>query len=295
MIGHVDVQLPLPDKFTPLWHKSPSLSSATTTDEDFLAGSPKQRWADLSEEDDDMFTSERSPFGCLQDEVKVAPNSAVECADETIMPHVGNEAHSNRMDMTHDSSAKFYDHEQFTLAGSAHADAGPYYDRKDSRQVGCLRGSAFPFTMLPPTFESRSLAGQAVMVAPQAQRDVPAQAETKDAFTVTLNGVPPKLCTDACLDAILWASGVQKSTLGYHAKKTGYVVINFCTSEAAAHCFNHFKSCSWATGKLQVDLVLPNSSHMQSGNGHAKGDSQNIPSNRRLGKHTRSSFAQPMW
>lgn len=295
MIGHEDIQLPLSDKSTPHWHKSPSLSSATTTDEDFCTGSPKQRWADLSEEDDDLLTSERSPFGCLQKEVKeMALNSAAECAVETNMPHAGNEAHNNRSEAALGSPTEFVDHDHFDLAQT---DADLFYDRQERARVGqadSLRGGALPFTMLPPSFDSHGLAGQAAMVAPWTQADAPGSAATKDTFTVTLSGIPPKLCNDTCLDTILWASGVQRSALGYHTKKNGYVVINFCTSEAATHCYNHFKSCSWATGKLQVDLVLPNSPHMKSGNERRKQEAQSFPSNRRLGKY-RSSLAQTMW
>lgn len=288
MISHVETQLPMPDKST-LCQKSPSLSSATTTDEDYFARSPKQRWADLSDEEDDIFTTERSPFGFLQNEVKVVPNSSMVCADETIMPHAGNDAH-NTIHKTHDKTTK-YNHEERAFPGSAH-NAGCFYEGQNRGQTGSSRGS-FPFTMLPPTYESRSLAGQAAMVAPQAQSNFLGQAET-DTFTVTVNGVPPKLCNDACLDAILWASGAQKSAINYHAKKTGYVVINFSSSEAAEQCFNHFKSCSWQTGKLQVDLVLPNSSHMQNGNRRFKGDSHYSSSHRRYGKN-RSSCTQSMW
>jgi len=290
---HEDIQLALPDKSTPRWHKSPSLSSATTTDEDFSTGSPKQRWADLSEEDDDLLTSERSPFGLLQTEVKeMALNSAAECADETKMPHAGTKAHNSRSHAAHGSLTAFDCHDHADLE-RRFARTDPYlsYDRKRGetvRQTGSLRGAALPFTMLPPSFNSHGPARQPAMGAPLAQNDGVA---TKETFTVTLSGIPPKLCNDACLDAILWASGVQRSALGYHTKKNGYIVVNFCTSEAATHCYNHFKSCSWATGRLQVDLVLPSSPRTRS-NGR-KHDVQSFPCNRRLSKHTRSELSCP--
>lgn len=300
MIGHEDMQPTLSAKSTPDWHKSPSLSSATTTDEDFLTGSPKTRWADLSEEDDDD-KSEPSPFGFLVDEVKdTAPNSAAECAYETNMPHAGNEAHDSRSEIAHGSPLKIYECGQHDLTGCPAHDAGLYHDRKENRHSGrqnsFLSGGASPFTMLPPSFDSPGMAGHVAMAAPQIHQYAPPFAATKDTFTVTLSGIPPKLCNDACLDAILWASGVQRSALGYHTKKNGFVVINFSTSEAATQCYKHFMSCSWATGKLQVDLVLPNSPRKKTGNGRFEQEAQSFPSNRRLsGKHTRSSFPQSMW
>jgi len=291
MLGHAEVQASLSDKSTPKWHKSPSLSSATTTDEDFLTGSPKQRWADLSEEDDDHLSWERSPFGLLQSEVKDrALNSAVECAGETKMPHAGNEAHIYRGEKAQGSP-------QFFGSGQLDPAWGRYdhQERPTAKKAGSLREGAQPFTMLPPSFDRRGVRDQAALVAPMTQRDAPVNAARRETFTVTLCGIPPKLCNDACLDAILWASGVQRSALEYHTKRTGSVVVNFCTSEAATNCYNHFKSCSWATGKLQVDLVLPSSPHVKSGNGLHKADALSSPSNRRIGKHSRSTLAQPMW
>lgn len=298
MIGQQELQIPLAEKSTPHWHKSPSLSSATTTDEDWLTGSPKTRWADLSDEDDELGKSERSPFGFLQDEVKEVPlYSAAECADKTNPPHAGDEAHYYRSGTAYGNPFKFFEKEQHDFVEhDVYADSRRYnHDRKSGRQTGCLRGTASPFTMLPPTFDSPSVAGQAAMVAPQqTQRDAPQNATT-DVFTVTLSGIPPKLCNDACLDAIFWASGVQRSALAYHTKKNGYIVINFGTSEAATHCYNHFKSCSWATGKLQVDLALPNSPQLTNGNARFKQDSQSLASHRRHGKNNRSPVHMQMW
>merc|ERR1719221_1149583 len=94
MIGQ-DVHVSTPDASPKNWHKSPSLSSATTTDEDFpFCGSPKQRWADLSEEDDDLFTPERSPFEFLSfDENEKTHDNPAMCADNAKTP-TGDEMHS---------------------------------------------------------------------------------------------------------------------------------------------------------------------------------------------------------
>jgi len=288
MPGQADIQLPVSDKSTLYWHKSPSLSSATT-DEDFLTGSPKQRWADLSEEDDDDTPWEQSPFGSLQTEVKEkAPNSAVKCAVETNMPHDGNAAHND-----YDASA--HGSPQFPGRGRLAAESPParqgQHDRATARPIVPFRPGAQPFSMLPPSVDSPGFHDQVAVRAQLMQRDAHATVARQETCTVTLCGIPPKLCNDACLDAILWASGVQKSVLGYRTEKTGFVNINFCTSEAATHCYNHFKSCSWATGKLHVDLDIPHSPHLKAGYGRRSRDALSTPGSRGRGKHSRNYLA----
>jgi len=207
MIGQ-DIQAVLPETPESKIHKSMSVSSATTTDEDFPCwgsspGSPKQCWADLSEEDD-VFMPEWSPL----DE---AQGGAVE---------------------------------------------------SDSRAMPC---------------ESK---GNVSVAAP-------------DVFTVTLAGIPVKLCNEVCLDAILWAAGVQSSVLNYETKKNGRVSIDFSTLDAAAHCSNHFKTCSWASGKLNVDIALP-STH-QTASGYRKGAKGFSGRARGPSKQTKHAFVAQQW
>jgi len=261
--------------------KSPSMSSATTTDEDFLTGSPKQRWADLSEEDDDLFMMERSPFGFLEDGKDMTLDSMAACEDKKNMADVGNDMHDEQSGITNGSSPNVSEKEQL----------GTLVDRKQSRPMGCLGGEIAPFTMLPPSIDSRTAKTQASMAAPRSLN-----SSANDIFIVTLSGIPLKLCNKTCLDAILWASGVQRSSLGYHTKKNGHIVINFGTLDAATHCCNHFKSCSWATGKLQVVIVHPGSHQTTDKNMKLKQYQKSFASvNQSPGKHTKLSFAQQMW
>jgi len=293
MISHQDMQVSLPEKIMSHWHKSPSLSSATTTDEDF--GSPKQRWADLSEEDDDLFPTEQYPFQCLEETKQVAKDSMTKCAETQNKPYVGNQAHGRWGGTSLGSTPNYFDRETFELVGKGeHTEFSPYIARKHGMPNGCLEGGLPPFTMLPPSIESHTLNSQASTIAHGCSTTTPQQGVQHDVFIVTLSGIPVKLCNDACLDAILWAAGVQKSSMGYDLNKNGHIVINFGTLEAANHCYNHFKSCSWSTGKLQVDIVLPSSHRSMEGNRQLKHE---LKSSARHSPGTRSkgAHARQMW
>lgn len=256
-------QVALPEATQKEWHKSPSLSSATTTDEDFpFCGSPKQRWADLSEEDDDLFTPERSPFEFLSfDENEKTHDNPAMCADNAKTP-TGDEMHSKN-----GTAPNFFVKEQLWSG----KDFGTCHGKKH-------RGGIVPsFGMLPPSVESRML-----NTPPQSSATLSSQGQpaTSDIFTVNLIGIPVKLCNETCLDAILWAAGVQRSVLGYQTKKPGNITIDFSTMDAATICCNHFKACSWTTGKLTVDIVLPHSQ-------------QQADTNRRHSQQSRQSFSKP--
>jgi len=293
MISHQDMQLSLPEKSMSHWHKSPSLSSATTTDEDF--GSPKQRWADLSEEEDDIFPTEQNPFGCLEDTKKAAHDSMKECADTQNEPYVGNEAHGHWSGNSLGSMPNFFDRESCELVGKGEQmDFSPCIARKHGMSTGFLEGGLSPFAMLPPSIESHTLNSQVSSIVQGRATSTPHQGVQRDVFVVALSGIPIKLCNDACLDAILWAAGVQKSSMGYHLNKQGHIVINFGTLEAANHCYNHFKSCSWSTGKLQVEIVLPSSHRSMERNRQLKHEPK-TSAQHCLGNHSKGAHAKHMW
>jgi len=141
--------------------------------------------------------------------------------------------------------------------------------------------------MLPPSVESTT--SVETVTSPQADASQSNSATAAaDVFTVNLSGIPVKLCNEACLDAILWAAGVQRASLGYQTKRNGHITINFGTLDAATNCYNHFKACSWTTGKLSVDLVLPGSKRMVDGHRRSKHDSKGFPGRQQ-------KFAQQMW
>lgn len=143
---------------------------------------------------------------------------------------------------------------------SSHVGAVPFSPRS---QVTFSPRSQVPFSPhLQYHFDSHAIANRQAAVVPTVQKEVPQRATVPAVYTVTLSGIPPKLCNDACLDAILWASGVQRSTLRYQSKKNGHVVIDFQTLDAATECVNHFRACSWSTGKLHVEVVHSNQSQI---------------------------------
>jgi len=295
-MGSQDFQVSLPEASPGKnWHKSPSLSSATTTDEDFsFCGSPKQRWADLSEEDDDMFTAERSPFGflALEDETEERQGGTVQHDEIPKTPYGGDQLHQKSGSLPKLFKTEF-------------ARSGAPSDTDERKQSG--PPSVPPFRLLPPSIDSRSCCTGASPVlgipsAPQTQltqHALPPGAATKAAaseiFTVSLSGIPAKLCNEVCLDAILWAAGVQRSALGYNTKKNGHITISFGTLDAATHCISHFKACSWTTGKLQVDLVTP-AAGRRSADGHGRYKQGAAPGGHRHGKQTKNGFAvQQAW
>lgn len=255
------------------WHKSPSLSSATTTDEDSsFCGSPKQRWADLSEEDD-LFTPERNPFEFLSfAEKEETQDSPVKCADKVKTPIGGDETH-NKNGTTQDFFVK-----QHTLSGQ---DFVMFHDKKQSR---C--GIVPSFGMLPPSVKTHML-----NVPPQSAPTISpkGKATTSDIFTVNLSGIPVKLCNETCLDAILWSAGVKRSVLGYKSKKQGNITIDFGTLDAATSCCNHFKACAWTTGKLQVEMVLPHSQRQAEAHRRHSQPTRHIPA-----KHCKNTHAYQM-
>merc|ERR1719491_1077837 len=182
------------------------------------------------------------------------------CAETQNEPYVGNQAHGLWGGSSFGSTPNFFDREKQEFVGQGeHMEFSPYVARKHGMPTDCLEGGLPFFSMLPPSIESHTLNSQASTVVQGGSTTTPQQGAQRDVFIVTLSGIPVKLCNDACLDAILWAAGVKKSSMGYHSSKNGHIVINFGTLEAANHCYSHFKSCSWSTGKLQVDIVHPSS------------------------------------
>jgi len=269
-------EVALPEAAQKDWCMSPSLSSATTTDEDFpFCGSPKQRWADLSEEDDDLFAPERNPFEFLSfAEKEETQDSPVTCADKVKTPIGGDETHNKN-----GTTPNFFVKRQ----ARSGQDLGMFHDKKQN-----ICGMVAPFGMLPPSVESHML-----NVPPQsAPASSPLdKAATSDIFTVNLGGIPVKLCNETCLDAILWAAGVQRSVLGYKTKKQGHITIDFDTLDAATSCCNHFKACAWTTGKLHVEMVLPHSQRQAEANRRqAQQSTKHTPA-----KHSKNSHAYQMW
>jgi len=275
------------------WQKSPSLSSATTTDEDF--GSPKQRWADLSDEDDDHLPTEQYPFGCLDETKQAVQDRMTKCAETQNEPDVGNQAYRRWGGTSPSSTPNLFDRETIEFAGKGgHMDFSPYISRKHGMPTGCLEGGLPLFSMLPPSIESHTLNSQAPNIVQGCSTTKTQQEAQSDVFIVTLSGIPVKLCNDACLDAILWAAGVQKSSMGYHSSKNGHIVINFGTFEAANQCYNHFKSCSWSTGKLQVEIVHPSSYRSLEGNMRLKTEPKSS-ARHSPGSHSKGVHARQAW
>jgi hypothetical protein len=295
MIG--DGQILLPDSATKPWHKSPSLSSATT-DEDFtIAGSPKQRWADLSEEDDDYTTLEQHRFGSYTyDGQDGEHDSSAECALEKNNPGRDDKAHKKLGDIAIGSMEKFFKEEHNAFSGNeVHQNLGRFQERKQG-------GDIPQFAMLPPCVENPAnwTSQGSILHSPSWSDDAPRSAVDAEVFVVVMSGIPAKLCNDACLDAILWASGVQRSAIGYHTEKNGKVVMNFPTLEAATHCYNHFKACSWSTGKLRVDVVLPKSHHVSEGSRRVKQDHKKFAVNNQTPQYNKkqaksAANLQLMW
>lgn len=195
-------------------------------------GSPKQRWADLSEEDDELDTMELSRFGdfFLPSEMRdAAQGDKVENTVPKSVP--GRDDMMNRISYGEGPPALPGRYDQMTSSSFGEAPQPlPAWMCQDSMAVS----QCCPINTTP-------------------------EATVTRVFMVQLHGIPPKLCNDACLDTILWASGVQRFALGYHSKKSGHIAINFASLDAAMHCSNHFRACSWASGKLHVDVVLPSS------------------------------------
>lgn len=234
-----------------------------------MTGSPKQRWADLSEDDEDVFTQAWRASQPFEDVLKeVAQEKSTECVDNASTPAIFNvnKVHSKRGGSSNGNTPKFSAKEQydFAFAGKKeHVEFPQYHERDQFQPTGCHGRVESMFPMLPPSIDTNAVNTQALKRVPQSsQAVVPPTAAASDAFTVTLAGIPIKLCKDDCLEAIFWAAGVQQSALGYSAtvnpiKKFGTASIKFASLDSANHCVNHFKSCSWASGKLQVDLVRP--------------------------------------
>lgn len=190
-------------------------------------------------------------------------------------PYVGNQAHG-RWDGSLGTPNFFDSSKHETVGKGKHVDSSPCVGRKHGTPTGCVQGGLPSFPMLPPSIESHALNKQASTVVQGHSTTTPQQGSQRDAFIVTLSGIPVKLCNDACLDAILWAAGVQKSSTGYRSHDNGHILINFETFEAADRCYNHFKSCAWSTGKLQVDIVHPKS-HRSSLEGHRRLKHEPLP------------------
>jgi len=296
-----DVQNYLPDQCGKPWHKSPSLSSATT-DEDFSTtmGSPKTRWADLSEEDDEMDTMELYRFAdsFSQQETEETGSTAqniTEGCRNNMAPAHDDTAHGKKGENARGTSDKIFNAEQRVCVNKDVDNLDHVHERRQARVSSDVGGVHFS-AQLQRKFDHATATGQgsAVMpamkasaVIPAMQKEVPQRAVVPAVYTVMLSGIPPKLCNDVCLDAILWASGVQRSTLGYQSKKSGHVVIDFQSLDSATHCVNHFKACSWSTGKLQVEVMHPNGSLTSDGQWRPKQDHKAFAHN----KH--SDYAKP--
>lgn len=299
MHGQQDSTFPFAEKSTSHWHFGSPLSLATTADEDSLTGSPKQRWADLSDEDDEPFMLEPSPSAYRQEEVQeTALGSTFGCGAQTLetnKQYASNEALSKWGGTGQDGKSKPFEKEQPVFVGSdAHANFGRFRDGKHSRPTGCPRGAESTL-MLPPSSQSHASIGNSASDTEQAESDASQHATSHDIFIVTVSGIPPKLCNDTCLDAILWVAGVHHSALGSHSKKSGHVTMNFDTYEAAVACYNHFKACAWSPGKLKVDVVLPGSQQTRGDNRQPTKDPKTFADiNHRPVKHTRGSLAQQM-
>lgn len=294
MLGQV-FEASLTEEPKPTWRKSPSMSSSTTADEDSPVGSPKQRWADLSEEDDDLFSPERSPFGCFTYEGKHGARDGTEkCADSNIPHGVNNDAHEKWGEITKNVAPKFFNKQQQEFVNSdTRLDFGRIDERKQPHSGSV---SNRPFGMPPPSVKGCMTNTQTAIMPHICPADTTySNSKTAaDIFTVTLSGIPINLCNEVGLDAILWAAGVQRSSLGYHTKRNGHITINFDTLDAATHCFNHFKACSWTTGKLNVHLVLPGSNRTKDGNWGNTHDSKSFSGFSQMSRR-QPKFAQQMW
>lgn len=293
MFGQQDT-LPVTEKSTSHWRFGSWLSLATTADEDFLTGSPKQRWADLSDEDDDLFMFGRSPPAYRQAEVQdMAPDNTCGCTTdilETNKQYAGDAVLSKWSGPAPCGESNIFQKKQLAFMGSdAHCRCGQLGDGSTSRPMGCPRGAESTLR-LPPKIQSHSLTSSCVSEMEQAESDASQHASSYSIFVVTLSGIPPKLCNDACLDAILWVAGVHNSALGSHSRKDGLVTLNCGSYAAATACCNHFKACAWATGKLKVD-VLPGWQHTREDNVQPKKHLKGVAGvSHRPAKHTKSSF-----
>lgn len=243
-----------------------------------MTGSPKTRWADLSEEDDDIDTISMELYrfaDCFtQQETETGSttqNTTEGCANKMAPAHDVS-THGKKGEIARDSVEKSLNAEQRVYVDKDVESSGHVQERRQTRTMSGT--GSVPFSPQPQyKFDSHAIAiGQGSAVMPSMQKDVSQRPMVPAVYTVMLSGIPPKLCNDACLDAILWASGVQRSTLGYQSKKNGHVVIDFQSLDAATHCVNHFKACSWSTGKLQVEVVHPNGSPVVDGHWRPKQD-----------------------
>jgi len=275
MIGTIDNMSSIQnsEKTTqPRWHKSQSFSSATTAD-DWVASSPKQRWADVSDDDEDIFSSLDGfgdSFGAQNSTIAASTDDseATSSSNEgglTVLAEVEEDRPESEAAAATTPAFK-------TVARIKKFDSKPK-SPPGSPTLGATSFGISPFfgnaASSPSPQGSPTAAAAAGAVV---DSDVP--ASPTDTFSVELVGIPVKLRTSACMDAILWAAGVQRDLIGQFAKDSGEVVVQFSSIEAATNCCKHFQSCHWQTGKLKVNIMQPNSEQASSSSRDGRAEQQ---------------------
>mmetsp|Transcript_44651 Transcript_44651/g.112224 ORF Transcript_44651/g.112224 Transcript_44651/m.112224 type:complete len:281 (+) Transcript_44651:71-913(+) len=93
--------------------------------------------------------------------------------------------------------------------------------------------------------------------------EFPQGYSSSDSFSVVVEGLPVKLCSDACLDAILHQAGLQDAIVSYRthqgAAEAGVAVIKLSSWLAAVRCYNHFATSSWSSSSMTVKMIYPDS------------------------------------
>lgn len=84
-------------------------------------------------------------------------------------------------------------------------------------------------------------------------------------FSVRLEGIPERLCGDACVEAMLQTSGLGEYELELRQPPrdsgSGVAIVWVPTWHAAIRCYNHFTTSSWASGSLTVTVDGPEWQH----------------------------------
>lgn len=182
-----------------------------------------------------------------------------ECAEEKAALQIGKEKYDDWGGIAYDRWRNLYEQRKVEPPGKKEhpvscGAAGVCREYKYAQPAN----SFFVCPVMPPTWHNQGSASQS------CQSEVRQMAAGGEVHTVTLTGIPHSLRNQACLDAVLEASGVAGSILEWHAEQNGcVVVINFDSLQAATHCCNHFQSCTWSSGKLRVSVATSSSSQWE--------------------------------